>query len=369
VRVTSQAHSDTHAGQAYDEIVQAATVKQLARECGFELAGVAAAVPLADDFARYQAWIDAGMAGKMSYLADHRAEVRRDPRACDAGHETALIAKYARGLDYHVVLRERLEELAQRIHADETPADEAHEWRVCVDTAPLLERSYARQAGLGWIGRNQCLIHEPQGSWFVLGELLTSLAIAPDSPPPDRCGTCSRCIDACPTQAIRPSGIDGWTLDARRCIAYLNIELHGAIPEELRSPLGANIFGCDICQDVCPWNSRAPEANDPAFLAEIDASPALESLAYLSAEEFRARYRHTPVTRPKYDGFLRNVAVAMGASGQERYRQPLEYLAGHSSTLVAEHAQWALGQLKLEHLAAENVEIEQRKACVEAPHS
>jgi epoxyqueuosine reductase len=369
--------------RAYDEIVQAATVKQLARECGFELAGVAAAAPLTDDIAHYQAWINAGMAGKMSYLADHRADVRRDPRnllasarsvicvgklyntpASDSADDTALIAKYARGRDYHDVLRERLEELARRIYAEE-----AHEWRVCVDTAPLLERSYAREAGLGWIGRNQCLINEPQGSWFVLGELLTSLAIAPDTPPPDRCGTCSRCIDACPTQAILPNAAGEWTLDARRCIAYLNIELHGAIPEELRQAMGANVYGCDICQDVCPWNRRAPETSDPAFLEDFGASPALESLAYLTAEEFRARYRHTPVTRPKYDGFLRNVAVAMGASGEERYRQPLEHLARHASALVAEHAQWALRQLKLEHLVAENVEIEQRKACVEAPHS
>lgn len=389
---------------SYDESVQAARVKQLATECGFELAGVAVAEPVEPDFARYRAWVDAGMAGKMSYLADHRAEVRRDPKnlltaarsivcvgklyntgAAEPSPGHALIARYARGRDYHDVLREQLEELARRIHAEE-----AHEWRVCVDTAPLLERSYARQAGLGWIGRNQCLINQSQGSWFVLGELLTSLAISPDAPPPDRCGSCSRCIDACPTQAIIPDGAGAWTLDARRCIAYLNIELHGAIPDELRRPMGANVFGCDICQDVCPWNGRAPETSDATFLLDFDAAPELETLARLSAEKFRERYRHTPVTRPKYDGFLRNVAVAMGVSGAERFREPLEYLTRTGSTLVADHAEWALQQLKSEHLLAENVnqvenagrvqagqawtdqtqtDQEQRDACVEARHS
>jgi len=353
----------------YDEVVQASRIKELARECGFELAGIAGAQPLDEDFARYQAWVAAGMAGKMSYLTDHRAEVRRDPRSLLASARSVIcvgklyntgpaenangggiIAKYARGEDYHDVLRACLVELARRINLEE-----AHEWRACVDTAPLLERSYAREAGLGWIGRNQCLIHEPLGSWFVLGELLTSLEITPDAPPPDRCGTCTRCIDACPTHAIVGTEAGEWTLDARRCIAYLNIELHGPIPEEFRQPLGSNLFGCDICQDICPWNRRAPQTRDSAFPADFEATPPLEVLAHLSPDEFRERYRHTPVTRPKYDGFLRNVAVAMGASRQERYREPLEHLAGSASALVAEHAAWALEQLRSEHMAAENV--------------
>src|SRR5262249_52886116 len=138
--------------------------------------------------------------------------------------------------------------------------------RVCVDTAPLLERSLAKQAGLGWVGRNTCLINEPQGSWFFLGEVLLSLPLAAGSPPPDRCGTCSRCIEACPTQAIVPRE-GGWTVDARRCISYLTIELRGPIPEELAPGVGDHIFGCDICQEVCPWNSSAPEASDQWFEA------------------------------------------------------------------------------------------------------
>src|SRR6185295_2196496 len=225
------------------------------------------------------------------------------------GH--AIFSRYAWGRDYHEVLREALEQLAHKL-----AAVEPHEWKVCVDTAPLLERSYARQAGLGWIGRNTCLINEPLGSWFFLGELITTLELSPDAPPPDRCGTCTRCIEACPTQAIVPQG-DGWTLDSRRCISYLNIELRGPIPEEQRGALGARVFGCDICQEVCPWNARAPETDEPAFAAQYDPAPPLEELAALTAEEFRARFRHTPVMRTKYDGLLRNVTLALeGACGR-----------------------------------------------------
>jgi epoxyqueuosine reductase len=202
-------------------------------------------------------------------------------------------------------LRDALEQLA-----DKLAAIERHQWKVCVDTAPLLERSYARQAGLGWIGRNTCLINEPLGSWFFLGEIVTTLQLQPDQPPPDRCGTCTRCIDACPTQALVPNG-DGWTLDARRCISYINIELRGPIPEEQRAWLGSRVFGCDICQEVCPWNARAPETSDPAFQPAYDLAPPLEELAALSPEQFRERFRETPVMRAKYEGLLRNVAAAM----------------------------------------------------------
>jgi len=219
------------------------------------------------------------------------------------GH--AIFSRYAWGRDYHEVLREALEQLAQQL-----ATVEQHQWKVCVDTAPLLERSYARQAGLGWIGRNTCLINEPLGSWFFLGEVVTTLELEPDQPPPDRCGTCTRCIDACPTQALVPEG-NGWTLDARRCISYLNIELRGPIPDEQRGWLGSRVFGCDICQEVCPWNSRAPETNEPAFRPVYDPAPPLEELAALSPEQFRERFRETPVMRAKYEGLLRNVSAAM----------------------------------------------------------
>jgi epoxyqueuosine reductase len=347
---------------SYDKDVTAETVKRLARECGFELAGIARAEPIQEDWTRYKAWVEEGFAGEMRYLTDRRAGVRQHPKnllenaqsvICvgklyrqkqssppNPGH--AVISQYAWGRDYHDVLRESLDFLARKLNEIEP-----HEWKVCVDTAPLLERSYARQAGLGWIGKNTCLINEPLGSWFFLGEVVTSLVLEADVPPPDRCGTCSRCIEACPTDAIIPSGSDGWTLDSRRCISYLNIELRGPIPEELRSGLGANVFGCEICQDVCPWNSRAPITADPAFRPLFDSEPLLQDLAALSQEEFRAMFLDTPVTRPKHEGFLRSVAVAMGASAAacddpEIFRLPLERLAEHPSELIAEHARWAL---------------------------
>jgi epoxyqueuosine reductase len=311
--------------------VKSETVKRLARECGFELAGVAPAEPIANDFARYQEWATRGMAGEMRYLIDRRADVRRDPQNLLPGARSiicigklynqpppperdghAIFSRYAWGRDYHDVLREALEQLAHKL-----AAVEPHQWKICVDSAPLLERSYARQAGLGWIGRNTCLINEPLGSWFFLGELLTTLELSPDEPPPDRCGTCTRCIDACPTQAIVPVS-DGWTLDARRCISYLNIELRGPFSEEQQAWLGPRVFGCDICQEVCPWNARAPESSDAAFLPLYDPAPPLEDLAALSAEEFRERFRGTPVMRAKYEGLLRNVAAAMNAPAEVR---------------------------------------------------
>ena len=229
------------------------------------------------DCDRYRAWVEAGFAGEMRYLTDHRAAMRDDPRALlpaarsvicvgklyntprpystqfdDA--ELAWISRYAWGDDYHRVLRRGLGRLEARLRER---AGAAFESKICVDTAPLLERTYARLAGLGWIGKNTCLINQPRGSWFFLGELLVSLEIEPDAPPPDRCGTCRRCIDACPTAAIVPFG-GHYAVDSRLCISYFTIELRGGIPEERRAGNGGHVFGCDICQDVCPWNRRAP---------------------------------------------------------------------------------------------------------------
>ena len=181
--------------------------------------------------------------------------------------------------------------------------------------------------------------------WFFLGELLTSLEIAPDGAPPDRCGTCRRCIDACPTAALvaAPDGV-GYGLDARLCISYLTIERRGTIPEDRRAGTGAHVFGCDICQDVCPWNGRAPATTDP-FCQPRNAAPPLARLAALSEPEFRSMFRGTAVTRARYSGFLRNVAVAMGNSGREEFRAPLERLAQSEDEVVAEHARWALERL------------------------
>src|SRR5271165_4387814 len=326
----------------------ASRVKLLAQECGFELAGIAQAAPAAD-FARYEAWLAAGFAGEMTYLTDHRARLRADPRnlltsarsiLCvgklynvAAPYSTAAdlsgrgwISRYAWGHDYHDVLRGMLERLVQRLHEEST---EPFESRICVDTAPLLERSYARLAGLGWIGKNACLINEQQGSWFLLGEVLLSCDLPPDAAPPDRCGTCTRCIDACPTQAIVPGNQGGFRLDARLCISYFTIEKRGAIGEEKQAGLGNHVFGCDICQDVCPWNRSAPETQDSAFQPRSFAPP-LEELATMTEAEFGARFRHTPLWRAKYSGFLRNVAIAMGNSGNAKFTVALEKLAANA---------------------------------------
>ncbi|MBV9294334.1 MAG: tRNA epoxyqueuosine(34) reductase QueG [Acidobacteriaceae bacterium] len=309
--------------------ITAEQIKKLAQACGFELAGIAPALPL-DDFARFQDWRAGGRAGEMAYLTDRRGDLRSDPRnllpnaqsiVCvgklyntDAPHTADIadpdrgwISRYAWGRDYHDLLRQSLELLVERI-AD--MHGEPFEWKICVDTAPLLERSYARAAGLGWIGRNTCLINQEQGSWFFLGELLLSIPLAPDSPPPDRCGTCRRCIDACPTEALVPDGCNGWTLDSRRCVSYLTIEKRGALPDDLRREIGNHLFGCDICQDVCPWNRDAPLTSDQAF-APAEFAPHLDAVARLTEKEFRTRFRHSPLWRAKYAGFMRNVFNAI----------------------------------------------------------
>jgi len=340
--------------------VDSVSVKALARECGFELAGVTPALPASESIA-YQRWVAKGFAGEMAYLTDRRAEVRNDPRNLLGSArsiicvgklyngpqpystkfrepELAWISRYAWGEDYHDVLRGGLQNLANRLLESVS-----FEYKICIDTAPLLERTYARRAGLGWIGKNTCLINQPMGSWFFLGELLVSLEIEPDSPPPDRCGTCTRCIDACPTAAIVPDG-DFYALDSRLCISYFTIELRSALPARHRAEIGNHVFGCDICQDVCPWNARSPIADEPAFEAEQFAPP-LEKLARLTEDEFREMFRSSPVRRAKYTGFLRNVAVAMGNAGLEKFREPLQKLAQSGEPLVEEHARWALEQL------------------------
>ncbi len=297
----------------------------------------------------------------MRYLTDHRAALREDPRRLLpsartiiclgkvyhwpaphtlelSGDTRAWISRYAWGDDYHDVMRQEMTHLVETLRSEGE-----FEWRICVDTAPLLERSYARLAGLGWIGRNTCLINQKLGSWVFLGEILTSLDLDPDAPPPDRCGTCRRCIDACPTDAIVPLGT-GFTIDSRLCISYLTIELRGEIPEAQRAGNGQHIFGCDICQDVCPWNRKAATTADPRFAPRL-AAPEFERLATLSETEFRDLFRGTPVTRARHTGFLRNVAVAMGNSGNPGMLGPLEKLARSEDPVVAVHARWAISRL------------------------
>ncbi len=303
------------------------------------------------------------MAGGMSYLTDGRGDMRSDPSSlladvqsiicvgklynapsdtlANADPSRGAISRYAQGEDYHEVLRAGLKALVAKIaelHGEPFGS------RVCVDTAPLLERSLARAAGLGWIGRNTCLINQNSGSWFFLGELLLSIPLAPDTPPPDRCGTCRRCIDACPTHALIPSDQGGSFLDARLCISYLTIEHRGDLPSGMSGATGSHLFGCDICQEVCPWNRRAPITEDPAFQSKIPTT-SLVDLAAFNADDFAHTFRRSPVWRAKYSGFLRNVAVAMGNSGEEEMREPLKKLAESADPSIAAAARHALEQL------------------------
>ncbi len=269
----------------------------------------------------------------MRYLEGRRAQLRTDPRfllpsarsVVAVGklyntrqpYSTAInprgrgwISRYAWGRDYHTLMKASLAQLAARIAAEHGPR---FEWRAAVDTTPILERAYARRAGLGWIGKNSCLIHERQGSWFFLGMLLVSLDLEPGEPPPDRCGSCRRCIEACPTGAILANVCPGgpaYTVDSRRCISYLTIESRGPIPASVRPALGRHVFGCDVCQEVCPWNRKAPFTTEPAFAARRFA-PSLTELAALDEAGFQEAFQGTPVLRAGYGGFSRNVAAAL----------------------------------------------------------
>ncbi len=306
-------------------------VEDCTAECGFELAGVAPAERIADH-QRYTEWVERGLHGRMSYLAGDRAAMREDPRALLPSARSVIcvgklyntatpystdfhergrgwISRYAWGEDYHEILRDGLTQLAAKLRA---VAQSEFEYKICVDTAPLLERSLAARAGLGWIGKNACLINQRGGSWFFLGELLTSLEIASGTPAADRCGSCTRCLDACPTRALIAPGV----LDARRCISYLTIELRGPIERELQPEMGAHVFGCDICQDVCPWNRRAPRTSDTRFAARHFAPP-LDELAGLDKAEFQRRFAASPILRARHDGFARNVRIARENSERE----------------------------------------------------
>ena len=313
--------------------MRAEEVKRVALESGFELAGIAPAEPV-PEAAWYAEWVRAGMAGEMRYLTDHRGEMRLDPRTLlpsarsilgvgklyngPEPHSTefddderAWISRYAWGDDYHEIVRRALERVVERLQGC---VSGNFDFKICVDTAPLLERALARRAGLGWIGKNTCLIREGAGSWFFLGEILLSIDLECDSPPPDRCGTCTRCIDACPTRAIVPTGRaePAWALDSRLCISYLTIELRGAIPESERASMGRNVFGCDICQDVCPWSRFSKQSEEERFAPrEGVVEPKLRELAEMSQEEFSSRFRKSAIKRTKLAGLRRNALTVL----------------------------------------------------------
>jgi epoxyqueuosine reductase len=408
----------------------AATVKQMALEAGFDLVGIAPADVGSDlEFARQ--WVERGFSGEMRYLANpKRADPRRvlpslksvicvaliydseypystevcntegsKQKAVGSEQKTgvrrqnsgvrnekaesseeiagegdgprAWISRYAWGKDYHRVMRVRLEKLR---HAIEQLAPSA-ETRVFVDTGPVVERAFARFSGIGWMGKNTCIIDAEKGSWFFLGAILTNLELAPDLPAPNRCGSCTACLEACPTGAL----VEPYVMDARRCISYLTIELKGSIPAEHRATVGANVFGCDICQDVCPWNSRhgsqesevrsqetsfqpqtvsarkgqtADSGSTPSPQPLVPSPislfhPLLEELASLTEDAFRRLFAHSPIKRVKYRGWLRNLCVAMGNSGDRRFIPWLERVSQHPDPIVSEHARWALDRLQI----------------------
>ncbi|MFO0877323.1 MAG: tRNA epoxyqueuosine(34) reductase QueG [Gemmataceae bacterium] len=324
---------------------------------GFARVGIAAAQP-ADDFDRFQAWLDAGHAGAMDYMHRH-AEARRHPRSIlptvrsvvmvalpyhpAPSHGSARLARYALGADYHQVLRTRLRQLGTWVSQRSPGA-----WgRSVVDTAPLLERGFARRAGLGWFGKNTMLIHPRLGSFFLLAGLLLDIDLEPTPSFDTRhCGTCTACLDACPTQAFPSPGV----LDARRCISYLTIELKSSIPEESRTSLDDWVFGCDICQEVCPWNRKA-RPGDPALAPRDDlvALDAIELLG-LSALAFKARFQGTALfPRPGRPAVLRNAALVLGNTGDLSAQPVLHRALNDEEPLIREAAGWAIRQIKSRH--------------------
>jgi len=409
----------------------ASTIKRHALEVGFDLVGIAPPSAL-KDLEFLPQWVKKGFGGEIHYLADPRREdpsrvlpsiksiicvgltyntshpystdvfeTAKDGSVQPLGgtppkrvQPRAWISRYAWGKDYHDLIRGKLEQL--RVAVEKlTPNVET---RVYVDTGPVLERAFARLTGIGWMGKNTCLINEQKGSWFFLGVILTDLELKLDQPAPDRCGSCTRCLEACPTGAL----VEPYVMDASRCISYFTIELKGTIPEEFRKAIGKNIFGCDICQDVCPWNSRplsvvsGPLREDalrknasgagstqrsvattdlPEFQplqletksSESIAEPAtddepvhqrssteqfslfnptLEYLASITEEDFKRVFARSPIKRAKYRGWLRNLCVVMGNSGDRQFIPWLEAATGSQDPLVREHAAWALGRLK-----------------------
>jgi epoxyqueuosine reductase len=336
----------------------AGEIKQLGRDLGFSKLGVAETNLEADE-ARLERWLALGRQGSMSYMGRHgRKRTRpaelvpgtvrvlsarmsywpdgvRDAREALADPTTGYVARYALGRDYHKVLRARLQRLADAI------AERVGEfgYRVFVDSAPVLEKALARDAGLGWIGKHTNLL-DRDGSWFVLGELYTDLPLPPDAPVTEHCGTCRACLDVCPTQAI----VAPFELDARRCISYLTIELRGAIPEALRPAIGNRIFGCDDCQLVCPWNkfARVTDVGDFAVRHGLDGA-GLIALFEWTEREWQERTAGSALRRAGYEGWLRNVAVALGnAPADERVVAALAARFDDPSPVVREHVRWAL---------------------------
>lgn len=327
-----------------------------ARSLGFDLFGVAPAKPAVTG-SFFQKWLEAGHHGEMDYLA-RRARERLDPGEVLPGARSIIcvgmiysprlpevpgpgpkgrVARYAWGEDYHRVLGRKLNELASYLMEENGGRARSY-----VDTGPVLEREYAREAGLGWFGKNTNLIREGIGSWFLLGEIITDLDLERDDPVADRCGTCTRCIDACPTGAI----LEPYLLDSNACLAYLTIEHRGSIPRQHRASAGDLVFGCDICQEVCPWNREAPEATEEAFRPrEETPGPDLVGLLEMGEAEWKRRTGRTAIRRAGWRGMRRNAAVALGNARDPSGVGPLVRTLGAADPLVRAHVAWALGRI------------------------
>ncbi len=376
-----------------------------AKALGFDLCGVAAATRF-PEMAQTEVWLAKGYAGEMKYLADPR---RSDPQSvlhgvrsvivCALNYDTqhakstdlpmephtgephGWISRYAWGDDYHDVLRRNLSGL---VAALKERFDEPFETLAYADTGPLQERIFAKHAGLGWIGKNTLLLNQALGSWFFLGAILTTLDLTPsigetESLPPDLCGSCTRCIDACPTDAL----VEPYVLDARRCISYLTIELQGSVPEALREPIGRHVFGCDICQDVCPWNRRAPVTPAETFQPRTFALPkravesdrvksgsvpsdgialsttqslllpSLEWMAAMTEDDYKVAFRNSAIKRAKWRGVVRNACIALGNAklvrgtrAGDRVSALLQRLAASPDPPISESALWALCRIQ-----------------------
>ena len=340
--------------------LDADAIKRRAREIGFDLCGVAPAGTF-PELGFLAEWLRRGYAGEMAYMsrsAERRADVRRvlpgarsvialgtlyntvAPYSTDPPGPTALISRYAWGDDYHDVIARRMTALLDWMREE---SSEAFEARAYVDTGPVQERVYARHAGLGWIGKNTCLINPDLGSWLFLSEIICTLTLEPDTPALDQCGSCTRCLDECPTGALVGPGV----LDSTRCISYLTIEVRGAIPEAAREGVGRHIYGCDICQDVCPYNQTAPVAADPVWhpRAGLDQVP-LSQLWQRSDGELRTLTKGSAMKRAKLGGLRRNVAVAIGNTGDAHAVATLEHdgddRASAADPMVMEHVRWAV---------------------------
>jgi epoxyqueuosine reductase len=366
-------------------MVSAEYVKEQGRAVGFDRVGIAPAADL-PELALFPEWLERGYAGALDYMRNpKRRDVRelfpeaRSVICCALVYDTeqpgstevppdparGWISRYAWGDDYHTIVEEKLEALRARLAER---AGNNFQCKLYVDTGPVLERVYAQHAGLGWQGKNTCLLDAELGSFFFVGVLVTNLELAPDTPLADACGACTLCLEACPTGAL----VEPYVMDARRCISYLTIELRDAIPEEFRPAVGRHVFGCDICQDVCPYNRKARVADAAAFQprqienrkSKIENGPSqtaghespvtshqslfhppLAWLASLTEEDFKQVFRTSAVKRARWRGLVRNALVAMGNSGNPKFRSVLEKFAASPDPLLREHAEWALAEL------------------------